>query len=426
MAEVVAVAIGSQATDDFGAGWGVNGLALVADGDFTVVADGDAGLLAPDVGPPRALGRGSEDGALAGEGLLVGGVRGLGEFAVDFVLVGVGGERVEQLVGVGEFNDAFCGEEGDEAFLPVVVAAFDFAVGLRGWGVAELDAVAAECRAELGEGIGVVSVEEAVVVHIEGQRQAVSLEDAGEEVEVGEEGFRGIEAGAGVEAGGVVEDFQEDLFVGAAVEEGVGCGVVLPEGAVVAGLPAFDGFGWSFVAGVGVEFVCDGPTTDAGTVGFEMETAVEFAGDGAVGGGWLGGQKFGGQSYRFHGPGGMMISAGETGGPGVGLALGTGAEIIGVKFLEAGMSQSQFGGRTDATEVSGAEVVEDVTDEWSGQTMDDLKFFMTARVTEGVGFIALRLMPAGLAGLAQGPARPAVYQASDGARVASPQSPILR
>lgn len=63
--------------------------------------------------------------------------------------------------------------------------------------------------------------------------------------------------------------------------------------------------------------------------------------------------------------------------------MGTGAEVTGVKFVEAGMSQSQFGGRTDGTEVSGAEVVEDVTDEWSGQPMDELKFFMTARVTEG-------------------------------------------
>jgi hypothetical protein len=47
------------------------------------------------------------------------------------------------------------------------------------------------------------------------------------------------------------------------------------------------------------------------------------------------------------------------------------------------MSQSQFGGRTDGTEVSGAEVVEDVTDEWSGQTFDELKFFMAARIAEG-------------------------------------------
>jgi hypothetical protein len=100
---------------------------------------------------------------------------------------------------------------------------------LRGWGVEESDAVEAECRAELGEGVGVVSVEEGVGVHIDGQGQAVGLEDAGEEVEVGEEGFRRIEARTGVEASGVVEDFQEDLFVGAAVEEGVGSGVVLPD-----------------------------------------------------------------------------------------------------------------------------------------------------------------------------------------------------
>ena len=89
----------------------------------------------------------------------------------------------------------------------------------------------------------------------------------------------------GVEAGGVVEDFEEDLLVGRAGQPGVGRGVVLPEGGVIAGLPAFDGFAEGFVAGVGVEFVFDGPAADAGAVGFETETAVEFAGDGAVGGG---------------------------------------------------------------------------------------------------------------------------------------------
>jgi hypothetical protein len=126
-----------------------------------------------------------------------------------------------------------------------------------------------------------------VVVHVEDQREAVGLEDAGEEVEVGQEGFGGIEACAGVEAGGVVEDVQEDLFVGAAGQPGVRGGVILPERAVVAGLPAFDGFAEGFVAGVGVELMGDGPTADAGAVGFEVEATVEFAGDGAVGGGWF-------------------------------------------------------------------------------------------------------------------------------------------
>ena len=180
-----------------------------------------------------------------------------------------------------------CGQEWDETFLPVVVAAFDFAFGLWGWGVEEFDTVEVEGRAELGEGVWVVGVEEGVVVHIKGQRQAVSLKGAGKKIEVSEQGFGGIEACAGVETCGIVEDFQEDLFVGAAGQPGVWSGVVLPERAVVASLPAFDGFADWFVAGVGVELMGEGPTTDTGTVGFEVEAAVEFAGDGTIGRGWL-------------------------------------------------------------------------------------------------------------------------------------------
>ena len=75
------------------------------DGDFAVVADADAGLLAPDVGPPQALRDGPDHGAFFGAGLLVGEVGCLAEFAIDFVLVGVGHELVEQLVGPDQFHD---------------------------------------------------------------------------------------------------------------------------------------------------------------------------------------------------------------------------------------------------------------------------------------------------------------------------------
>jgi hypothetical protein len=178
-----------------------------------------------------------------------------------------------------------------------------------------------------------------VVVHVEGQRKAVGLEDAGEEVQVGQQGFGGIEACAGVEPCGVVEDFQQDLFVVTTRQEGVGCGVVLPERAVVAGLPAFDGFADGFVAGVGVESMGDGPAADARAVGFEVEAAVELAGDGAVGAGWFRRKEFGGQGDGFYRPVGMMISARESGRPGVSLALGTGAEVIEVKFVETGAGE---------------------------------------------------------------------------------------
>ena len=252
VAEVVNVALGAQAANHLGTWWSDNGLALRADGDFTVVPDADASWLAPDVGPPRTVGGGADHGALFGAGLVVGGVGCLAEFAMAFVLVGVGCELVEQMVGPDQFHAVVGGQEGDEAFLPVVMAAFDLAFGLGRWGLKQLDAVEAEGRPKLGAGVGVVGVAEGVVVHIRGQGQAVGLEDPGKEVAVSQEGFPGVEPCAGVEACGVVEDFQEDLFVGAAGQPGMWGGVVLPERAVVACLPALDGFANGLVAGGGL------------------------------------------------------------------------------------------------------------------------------------------------------------------------------
>jgi hypothetical protein len=73
------------------------------------------------------------------------------------------------------------------------------------------------------------------------------------------------------------------LFVGTAGQPGVRGGIVLPEGTVIAGLPAFDGFGRGFVAGVGGELMGDGPAADAGAVGVEVETTMGFTGGGTVG-----------------------------------------------------------------------------------------------------------------------------------------------
>ena len=58
------------------------------------------------------------------------------------------------------------------------MAAFDFAFGLWGGGIAEFDAVEVEGLAELGEGVGDMGEEEGVKIHIEDQGQAVGLEDA--------------------------------------------------------------------------------------------------------------------------------------------------------------------------------------------------------------------------------------------------------
>ena len=64
-----------------------------------------------------------------------------------------------------------------------------------------------------------------------------------------------------------------------------------PEGAEVAGLPAFEGFWGLLVAGVGGEVVLDSPAAEAGAVGLELEAAMAFGSAGAVGGRRLGGEE---------------------------------------------------------------------------------------------------------------------------------------
>ena len=119
----------------------------------------------------------AQDGAIFGQGLIAGRQGRGAEFAVDFVGIGVGQQLIEQLVGAVELEDLIGGQEWRQAFLPVVVATFDLAFGLGCWGVTEIDAVEVEGSPQLGEGVGVVGVEEGVVVHVEGQGQAVGLED---------------------------------------------------------------------------------------------------------------------------------------------------------------------------------------------------------------------------------------------------------
>ena len=187
-----------------------------------------------------------------------------------------------------------------------------------------------------------MGVEEGVEVHIQGQGQAVGLEDAGEEVAVGQEGFAGVKPCAGVEAGGVVEDFQQDLLVGTAGQPGVRGGIVLPEGTVIAGWPAFDGFGRGLVAGVGGQLMGDGPAADAGAVGFEVEPTMGFTGGGTVGGRGLGREQFGDQGGDFGGPCWLVIPAGPTGRPGLGVALSAGSQVVRAQLVVAAEADPQF------------------------------------------------------------------------------------
>jgi hypothetical protein len=336
------VAVWEAAAGEAGARWSVDGKAEGADGDFAVVADTDGGTEAPDEAPPRAGRRRAEFGTVLGESELVCGVGSGAEFAVDFVGVGVCEELIEERVGGFEGEDVVGGEQRREAFLPVVVAALDLAFGLRSGRVAQGDAVKMESLAELGEGVRGVGEKEGVVIDVEGEREAVGEEDAGEEIEVSHERLARVKTGAGVEAGGVVEDVEEGLFLQLAWEPGVGRGVVLPERAEVAGLPAADGFGGLFVAGIRGEAVGDGPAADTGAVGLETEPAQELAGDGAVGGARRGGKQAGGERDGVGGPVWMMIAARSPRLPDVRRTESSGAQIRGAQFVNPRAAETEF------------------------------------------------------------------------------------
>ena len=287
---------------------GVDGQPLSADWDFAIVTDPDGILLAPDEGPPGASWHWSQDRVFVGEGLLPGGLWGGAQFAVDFVLIDMGEELIQELVGPFEFRDAVSGQQGRETFLPVIVAAFDFAFGLGCGRIAEGDVIEVQGGTELGEGIGSMGEEKGVIIHIKGQREPVGLERAGQKVQMGEQVFGVVEAGTDIVAGGIIEEVKQRLFIGLVWQPGMGTGVILPEGAQIAHLPAFDGFGRGLVAGVRCQVIFDGPTADTGAVGFEIETAVEFAGARAVRQRRLGGEQLFEQDADGWRPGGLMIA----------------------------------------------------------------------------------------------------------------------
>jgi len=311
MAEEIDVAIWTQAADDLCARWGVDGQALGVDRDFAIVTDADLVLLAPDKGPPGASRDGSQNGVFVGEGLLPGGVGSGAQFAVDFVLIDMRQELIQELVGAVEFQDPVGGQQGRQTFLPVIMTAFDFAFGLGSWGITERDAIEVQGGAELGEGFGCVGEEKGVMIHIKGQGQAMGLKGAGEEVQMGQQGFGGIKAGTDIVAAGIVQEVEQGLFGGVIWQPGMGTGVILPEGSQIAHLPAFDGFGRGFVTRVGSPVIFDGPAADTGAVGFETESAEEFAGTSAVGDRGLGGEQFFKQVICGGWPDGLMISAGD-------------------------------------------------------------------------------------------------------------------
>ena len=114
---------------------------------------------------------------------------GLAQLAMDFLGVAMGPQEVDLGIGDLDFGDLFTGEVGGESALPELMFTFDFAFGLRRGGIPEADVIELERPAQLGQGVRIVSVEEAVVIDIDLERASVGQESSGQEIEVGEQEF---------------------------------------------------------------------------------------------------------------------------------------------------------------------------------------------------------------------------------------------
>jgi hypothetical protein len=279
------MAAGMETEDDFGS-WGMlEANALVADGNASIGADLQRGAEAPNIRPPRA-GRGwADDGTFFLFGQVPGALSGQLKFAVSFVGVAMEPQSVDVSVGIFEFADRFAGEIGWEAFLPELVFALDFAFGLGGWSIKETNVVELEGGAQLGESLGVLSEEDAVIIDIELEGPSIGQEGGGEEIQVGQEEFAVIEFGTDEEAAAIVEHVEHGEIEGAERKPMVRRGIQLPEFPNLGALPAPN---WSarFLGGSCMSIaVLHRPMADLGTVEFEIVEAQDFGSGEAIGGG---------------------------------------------------------------------------------------------------------------------------------------------
>lgn len=150
-------------------------------------------------------------------------------------------EKVDEGIGAGDARDVLCGEKSRETFLPEEMETLDLAFGLRGRSITQGHAIKSEGGSELGKGLRHRGEKEAVIIDIEGQRQAVLQESARQEVQVGQEGLPGINAGTGNESGTIVEDVEQGEVLLERRQPLVRGGIELPESAGILALPATNG-----------------------------------------------------------------------------------------------------------------------------------------------------------------------------------------
>ena len=365
-------AVGLEAMDDARARTDSHPQTFVADGHAAIGADLELSAAAPDVGPPGAARHRAQDAALVAVGGAGGGVGRALEFAMDFVGVAVAAQVGQEPVGGFGGGDGFGGEEGRQAALPVLMLAFDFALGLRRACVAQGDAVEVEGGSELGQRVGALRKEEAVAIDIKFQRQTVFGEGGGEEVEVCEQIFAVINGGSGADAGAIIQQIQEGIVFRVARKPAVGRGIELPERADFEALPAAPRGGWARGREGVSELMSEGPAAHGGRIDLDAQAAEDFGGSTAVGRGRLGREQFAQERFGAVGPVRSVVAAGGSRRPARRVRSSRGAQIVAVEFVEACATQTELIRGDGGGDLVAAEGGEEFADQGRTETMREL------------------------------------------------------
>lgn len=366
------MASGVMTEDGVGTWGGVDAQGLGTDRHTAIGADFDFGAQAPDKGPPGAVERRAQHGALFVEGQIPG-LLGLHfEFTVHFVLVAVETQFLDMGIGLVEVGDVFAGEVSGQTLLPEEMRALDFTFGLGCGSVAEAHAIEVQSPAQLGESFWGVGEKEAVVIDVDFQRQPVIVESGGQQIKVGQQAFGLVDSGGGENSTAIIKHVDHGEGLRAVGKPAMGCGVQLPEFANAAALPAPDR-SCGAVIGFGVgQVVFHGPTPNLSSIGFELAFPEQFAGCKAVGSRRFAAEPFAQEGFHFGGPPGRMVAPRNTWGPVGLLMLNAGMKVITIDLVEACASQAESLGTRLGFNLSGPEEGQHMTDKRSSTAVGQL------------------------------------------------------
>lgn len=218
--------------------------ALSADGNASIGSDFERSPKAPNIRPPGAARGRPQDGALLLLGDVPGGLGGEFEFAMGLLSVAMESQGVDVRVGFMDFSDVLACEIGWKALLPELVFPFDFALGLRGWGITETNVVEGESRAQLGQSVGSLGEEHGVIIDVELEGPSVSKKGGRKEIQVGEKKLSIIEFGTDEKATAIIEHVEHRKIERAEWEPVVWGGIELPKLTDLRALPTADRSRW--------------------------------------------------------------------------------------------------------------------------------------------------------------------------------------